>query len=100
MKDLQKGGEEGGESRKYTKKEQLLLSREREKLEKNLSGIRNIVASARAAFVIDSKKEKIAANEANKLGLRIVGLWTTNADHDLHHGADRRQHRFAIRSVE
>jgi small subunit ribosomal protein S2 len=83
MKELQKGGEEGGEFENYTKKEQLLLSREREKLEKNLAGIRNMSRLPGLLFVIDSKKEKIAVNEANKLGIPIVGIVDTNADPDL-----------------
>ena len=83
MKELQKGGEEGGEFENYTKKEQLLLSREREKLEKNLAGIRNMTRLPGLLFIIDSKKEKIAVNEANKLGIPIVGIVDTNADPDL-----------------
>src|SRR5687767_10556470 len=82
MKELQKGGEEGGEFENYTKKEQLMLSREREKLEKNLAGIRNMSRLPGLLFVIDSKKEKIAVNEANKLGIPIVGIVDTNADPD------------------
>src|SRR5918999_725228 len=83
MKELQKGGEEGGEFENYTKKEQLLLSRERQKLEKNLAGIRNMSRLPGLLFVIDSKKEKIAVNEANKLGVPIVAIVDTNADPDL-----------------
>jgi small subunit ribosomal protein S2 len=83
MKELQKGGEEGGDFENYTKKEQLLLSREREKLEKNLAGIRNMTRLPGLLFIIDSKKEKIAVNEANKLGLPIVAIVDTNADPDL-----------------
>jgi small subunit ribosomal protein S2 len=83
MKELQKGGEEGGEFENYTKKEQLLLSRERLKLEKNLAGIRNMTRLPGLLFVIDSKKEKIAVNEANKLGIPMVGIVDTNADPDL-----------------
>ena len=83
MKELQKGGEEGGDFENYTKKEQLLLSREREKLEKNLAGIRNMTRLPGLLFVIDSKKEKIAVNEANKLGIPIVAIVDTNADPDL-----------------
>ncbi|MGQ0713173.1 MAG: 30S ribosomal protein S2 [Gemmatimonadaceae bacterium] len=83
MKELQKGGEEGGDFENYTKKEQLLLSREREKLEKNLAGIRNMTRLPGLLFVIDSKKEKIAVNEANKLGIPMVAIVDTNADPDL-----------------
>jgi small subunit ribosomal protein S2 len=83
MKELEKGGEEGGEFENYTKKEQLLLTRERQKLEKNLAGIKNMNRLPGLLFVIDSKKEKIAVNEANKLGIPIVGIVDTNADPDL-----------------
>jgi len=83
MKELQKGTEEGGEFENYTKKEQLLLSRERLKLEKNLAGIRNMSRLPGLLFIIDSKKERIAVNEANKLGIPIVGIVDTNADPDL-----------------
>jgi small subunit ribosomal protein S2 len=83
MKELQKGGEEGGEFENYTKKEQLLLSRERQKLEKNLAGIKSMSRLPGLLFVIDSKKEKIAVNEANKLGVPLVAIVDTNADPDL-----------------
>jgi small subunit ribosomal protein S2 len=83
MKELAAGSEEGGEFSNYTKKEQLLLSREREKLEKNLSGLRNMTRLPGLLFVVDSKKERIAVNEANKLGIPIVAITDTNADPDL-----------------
>jgi len=83
MKELAAGSEEGGEFSNYTKKEQLLLSREREKLEKNLSGLRNMTRLPGLMFVVDSKKERIAVNEANKLGIPIIAITDTNADPDL-----------------
>src|SRR6476620_2918887 len=72
MKELEAGTEEGGEFSNYTKKEQLMLSREREKLSKYLNGIRNMNRTPGLMFVVDSKKEKIAVNEANKLNMTIV----------------------------
>jgi small subunit ribosomal protein S2 len=83
MKELEKGSEEGGEFENYTKKEQLLLGRERTKLEKNLAGIKGMSRLPGLLFVIDSKKEKIAVNEANKLGIPIIAIVDTNADPDL-----------------
>ena len=83
MKELEKGSEEGGEFENYTKKEQLLLGRERHKLEKNLAGIKGMSRLPGLIFVIDSKKEKIAVNEANKLGIPIIAIVDTNADPDL-----------------
>ena len=83
LKDLETGSEAGGEFENYTKKEQLLMSRERDKLAKYLSGIKNMTRLPGLLFVIDSKKEKIAVTEANKLGIPIVAIVDTNADPDL-----------------
>jgi small subunit ribosomal protein S2 len=82
LKELETGSE-SGEFDNYTKKEQLLMSRQREKLSKNLSGIKNMGRIPGLMFVIDSKKERIAVNEANKLGIPIVAIVDTNADPDL-----------------
>ena len=65
------------------KKEALHLSRELEKLERNLGGIRNLSRRPDALFVIDTKKEHIAVTEANKLGLPIVAVVDTNCDPDV-----------------
>jgi small subunit ribosomal protein S2 len=83
MKELEAGSEAGGEFENYTKKEQLMLSREREKLSKYLNGIRNMNRVPGLMFVVDSRKEKIAVNEANKLKVPIVAIVDTNADPDL-----------------
>ena len=83
MKDLESGTAEGGDFENYTKKEQLMMSRERDKLTKYLGGIKNMTRLPGLLFVIDSKKEKIAVNEANKLGIPIVAVVDTNADPDL-----------------
>ncbi|MDH4226182.1 MAG: 30S ribosomal protein S2 [Deltaproteobacteria bacterium] len=65
-----------------TKKEALLLERERVKLEKNIGGIRNMTKLPGAVFVIDSKKETIALKEARRLGIPIVAIVDTNCDPD------------------
>jgi small subunit ribosomal protein S2 len=83
MKELETGGEEGGEFENYTKKEQLMLRREREKLSKYLNGIRNMGRLPGLMFVVDSKKERIGVSEANKLGIPIIAIVDTNADPDL-----------------
>ena len=83
LKDLEAEKEEGSEAQNYTKKEQLMRSRELEKLNKYLSGIKNMGRLPGLMVVIDSKKEKIAVTEANKLGLPIVAIVDTNADPDL-----------------
>jgi small subunit ribosomal protein S2 len=83
MKELEAGSEEGGEFANYTKKEQLMMARERDKLSKYFSGIRSMNRLPGLIFVVDSKKERIAVSEANKLGIPMVAVVDTNADPDL-----------------
>ena len=83
LKELEAGSEEGGEFTNYTKKERLMLGRQRDKLSKNLSGLKNMTRLPGLMFVVDSKKERIAVSEANKLGIPIVAIVDTNADPDL-----------------
>ncbi|MFI5229725.1 MAG: 30S ribosomal protein S2 [Gemmatimonadales bacterium] len=83
MKELEAGGEEGGDFENYTKKEQLMLRREREKLSKYLNGIRNMGRLPGLMFVVDSKKERIGVSEGTKLGIPIIAIVDTNADPDL-----------------
>lgn len=71
-----------GTLEQYTKKEALQLEREREKLEKNLGGIKNMTKLPGAIFVIDPGKEAIAVKEANKLGIPVVAVVDTNCDPD------------------
>lgn len=82
LKDLEQGQEEGS-FEFFTKKEQLLLERERIKLERNLSGVKNMSRLPGALFVVDAKKERIAVAEANKLGIPVVAIVDTNADPDV-----------------
>src|SRR2546428_4810965 len=82
LKDLEQGISEG-EFEHHTKKEQLLFERERGKLEKYFSGIKNMARLPGALFVVDSKKERIAVAEANKLKIPVVAIVDTNADPDL-----------------
>jgi small subunit ribosomal protein S2 len=65
------------------KKEALRHTRELEKLQRNLGGIRGLDRLPDAIFVIDTKKEHIAVTEANKLGLPIVAVVDTNCDPDV-----------------
>jgi small subunit ribosomal protein S2 len=65
------------------KKEALIHTRELDKLQRNLGGIRDMTKLPDAIFVIDTKKEHIAVTEANKLGLPIVAVVDTNCDPDL-----------------
>ena len=82
MKDYQRM-RDTGEFEAMPKKEALLISRELEKLERNLGGIRNMERLPDAIFVLDTKKEDIAVTEANKLGLPIVAVVDTNCDPDI-----------------
>ncbi|HEY8132447.1 MAG TPA: 30S ribosomal protein S2 [Thermoanaerobaculia bacterium] len=66
--------------KELSKKERAALDREREKLQKNLIGIREMDALPDALFVIDPKKEYIAVKEAKKLGVPVVAIVDTNCD--------------------
>lgn len=72
-----------GEFELMPKKEALLISRELEKLQKNLSGIRNMSRLPTAVFILDTVKESIAVTEANKLGLPVIAVVDTNVNPDL-----------------
>ena len=66
-----------------TKKELLLLEREKDKLVKQLGGIRNMNRTPSALFVVDINKESLAVEEAHKLHIPVVALVDTNTDPDL-----------------
>lgn len=72
-----------GDFESMPKKEALILSRELEKLQRNLGGIRGMTRLPNAIFVLDTKKEHIAVTEANKLGLPVVAVVDTNCDPDV-----------------
>ena len=63
-----------------TKKERLMLTRERAKLEKVLGGIANITRLPAAVFIVDIHHEHIALAEAHKLGMRTLAMVDTNSD--------------------
>jgi small subunit ribosomal protein S2 len=69
----------GGAGRR-TKKEILMLTRERDKLEKSIGGIKEMGGLPDAVFVIDVTKEDIAIKEANRLGIPVFGVIDTNCD--------------------
>jgi small subunit ribosomal protein S2 len=77
LKDLE-SMQTDGRYEKLTKKERIKLDRERESLNKNLSGIKNMSRLPDAVFIIDVKKEEIAVAEANRLGIPIVAVVDTN----------------------
>jgi len=64
------------------KKEAIRLRHERDKLERNLGGIQDLERLPDAVFVIDTKKEHIAVNEARKLGIPVIAIVDTNCDPD------------------
>ena len=74
---------ETGELEAMPKKEALLISRELEKLERNLGGIANMEKLPSLVFILDTHKEHIAVTEANKLGIPIVAVVDTNCDPDV-----------------
>ncbi|MDP9860387.1 small subunit ribosomal protein S2 [Olsenella profusa DSM 13989] len=65
------------------KKEQAMLTKELEKLQRNLGGVRDLKALPQALFVVDSKREEIAIREANRLHIPVVSLLDTNSDPDV-----------------
>jgi small subunit ribosomal protein S2 len=77
LKDLE-SMQTDGRYEKMTKKERIKLDRERESLNKNLSGIKGMSRLPDAVFIIDVKKEEIAVAEANRLGIPIVAVVDTN----------------------
>jgi small subunit ribosomal protein S2 len=77
LKDLE-AMQQDGRYEKMTKKERIKLDRERESLDKNLSGIKNMSRLPDAVFIIDVRKEEIAVAEANRLGIPVVAVVDTN----------------------
>ena len=82
MKEYQRM-RDSGEFEAMPKKEALIISRELEKLERNLGGMRHLEKAPNAVFILDTKKEDIAVTEANKLGIPIVAVVDTNCDPDV-----------------
>ena len=72
-----------GEFEAMPKKEALLLTRELEKLQRNLGGIRGMNKRPDAVFILDTKKEHIAVTEANKLHIPVIAVVDTNVDPDV-----------------
>ncbi|GHE52414.1 30S ribosomal protein S2 [Camelimonas fluminis] len=72
----------GGAAQALTKKERLMLSREQEKLEKALGGIKDMGGTPDLLFIIDTNKEQLAIKEARRLGIPVVAIVDTNCDPD------------------
>ena len=82
LKDLEAMFEDGSVEQRFSKKEALGLSREKEKLDRSLGGIKNMGGIPDALFVIDVGHENIAITEAVKLGIPVVAVVDTNNDPD------------------
>jgi len=82
MKELEQLDFEDPAKSGFTKKELLLKKRELDKLHKSLGGIRNLTKTPSAIWVVDTKKEHLAIDEAKKLGIPVVGILDTNCDPD------------------
>jgi len=79
LKDLEKQSEDGTFER-LTKKEALMRSREMDKLEASIGGIKNMGGLPDVLFVIDADHENIAIAEANKMGIPVVAVVDTNSN--------------------
>ena len=66
----------------FTKKELLIKKRELDKLHKSLGGIRNLTKTPSALWIVDTKKEHLAVDEARKLGIPVIAILDTNCDPD------------------
>jgi small subunit ribosomal protein S2 len=75
--------EESGQIDLLTKKERLVLSRKKEQLERYIGGIRHLKQSPDMIFVLDAVKEKIAVQEANRLGIPVIAPLDTNCNPDV-----------------
>ena len=82
LKELEEIEQTGGD-KVLTKKEALVLDRERKKLDRTLGGIRDMTRTPSAIWVVDTNKEHIAVDEARKLGIPVVALLDTNCDPDV-----------------
>lgn len=74
---------EDGTIERFLKKERLKLARLKEKLERNLAGIKNMESLPQALYIVDPVHEDISVKEARKLGIPIVAIVDTNCDPDL-----------------
>lgn len=72
-----------GKTTKYTKKERLMMTRELEKLEFSLGGIKDMYSAPSLMFIVDTKREDIAIKEATKLDIPVVAMVDTNSDPNI-----------------
>ncbi|MDA8796806.1 30S ribosomal protein S2 [Aquiluna sp.] len=95
MKELEALDFEDPAKSGLTKKELLMLKREKDKLEKSLGGIRNVTKTPSALWIVDTNKEHLAVTEAKKLGIPVIAILDTN---DVEIGIPGNDD--AIRSIE
>ena len=81
FRDLESQSQDGTFAQ-LTKKEALMRQREMEKLERSIGGIKDMGGLPDALFVVDVDHERIAINEANKLGIPVIGIVDTNSNPD------------------
>jgi len=82
MKELEELDFDDTANSGFTKKEMLIKKRELVKLHKSLGGIRNLTKTPSALWIVDTKKEHLAIDEARKLGIPVIGILDTNCDPD------------------
>jgi len=82
MKELEELDFDDASKSGFTKKELLIKKRELDKLHKSLGGIRNLTKTPSAMWVVDTKKEHLAIDEARKLGIPVIGILDSNCDPD------------------
>lgn len=82
LKDLEGMNFSSASGTSFTKKELLLLEREKDKLAKVLGGIKHVSKLPTALFIVDTNKEHLAIDEAKKLGIPVIAIADTNVDPD------------------
>jgi len=82
LKELEEMDLEGGAAVNRTKKELLMMKREKIKLEKTLGGLRDMTKVPAAIWIVDTNKEHLAVEEARKLRIPIIGILDSNCDPD------------------
>lgn len=78
--DLEQQKEAGELEKKYTKKEQVVIKKEMDRLNRSFGGLRNLNKMPDMIFVVDIKNDKIAVHEANNMNVPIIALCDSNAD--------------------
>jgi len=80
LEELTSEEEKGELAKKYTKKEQVMLGREKESLEEMFGGLVSMKELPAALFIVDTKREHIAAEEAKKKGIPVIALMNSDCD--------------------